>query len=165
MKKYIIIRAGVNGGKTTTSGILFEHLRKQADFSKLFTSAFKEIENLRFSENGSLIDFIGILIVKGKVIIIISQGDVSSDLENILNKLDSEEFIKMLTDGLNTVVNIVVCCARSQFRKNSTIEMLTKRVNKEDRYEFWTKRSENLEEKLSLKEQVIKSILEKIETL
>lgn len=42
MEKYIIIRAGVNGGKTTTSGLLFEKLSKKADYSKIFNNSFKE---------------------------------------------------------------------------------------------------------------------------
>lgn len=163
MSEYIIIRAGVDGGKTTTSGLVFEALKKKADFFKLFDYNFKELDGLLYNSNGSTIDFIAIIIINGVVVIIISQGDVAENLEQLLNKLLAKDLIKKLTNGLKDCIDIYICCARSQMRKNSTIEMLYKRIAlPENRKEFWTKRSESFEDRNTIKNEIVKEITDYI---
>lgn len=136
MKDHIIIRGRVNGGKTTTCGALYEKLKKTADFSKLYTNNWHPIANLQYSPEGNLYDFIAIIIIDGVLIIIISQGDVAHQLEEVLDQLKDLEFVKDIANG-RTDIDFIVCCARSQMRKKSTIEMLYKRIPETHRKEFW----------------------------
>lgn len=160
MREYIIIRAGVNGGKTTTSGLVFEELKKSADFFKIFDYNFKELAGLRYNNNGSTRDFIAIIIINGIVIIIISQGDVAGDLKALLDKLLDKVLIKKLTDGLKEQIDIYVCCARSQMRTNSTIVMLYNRIlEPEVRKEFWTKRSDSYQDRNDVKKEIVNEIV------
>lgn len=159
MENLIIIRAGVDGGKTTTCGYLYEQLKEKADYSKLFNLGFDEIKELKYNEDGALYDFIGIIIIDGKLIIIISQGDVAKDLEKILNKLKDSNLIKKLTNNLSDVVHFFVVTGRSQMRKNSTIMMLHNRVPLNLRREFWTEKSKELKDKLKIKEKIVNQII------
>jgi hypothetical protein len=165
MEKFIIIRARVNGGKTTTCGYLYEQLKKKADYSKLFNLGFDEIKELKYNEDGELFDFIGIIIIDGKVIIIISQGDVAADLEKMLNKLKDSNLIKELTNNISDVVHFFVVTGRSQMRKSSTIMMLYNRVPLNLRKEFWTEKSKDLKDKLKIKEKIVNQIINYITQL
>ncbi|UMY65433.1 MULTISPECIES: hypothetical protein [unclassified Flavobacterium] len=162
MEEFIIIRAGVNGGKTTTCGYLYEQLSKTAQYSKLFSLSFNEIRELKYNEDGGLYDFIGVIIINGKVIIIISQGDVAEDLEKILNKLKDGQLIKKLTDGLSDIVHFLVVTGRSQMRTNSTIMMLHNRIPSDRRKEFWTEKSKDLKDKLKVKDKIVTQIIKYI---
>ncbi|MCY0970232.1 hypothetical protein [Chryseobacterium wangxinyae] len=163
MENLIIIRAGVNSGKTTTCGYLFEELTKKAEFSKLFDLGFNEILSFKYGKNGNLRDFIGVIILNGKVIIIISQGDVSKYLEKILEKLKDVSLIKKITNNKSEIIDFLVVTGRSQMRKNSTIEMLHKRVPINQRKEFWTTKSVDLKNKIKVKEKVVNEIINYIE--
>ncbi len=162
MEDFIIIRAGVDGGKTTTCGYLYEQLSKKAEYSKLFSLGLNEIKELKYNEDGALYDFIGVIIINGKVIIIISQGDVAEDLEKILNKLKDIKLIKKLTNNLSDAIHFVVVTGRSQMRRNSTIMMLHNRIPLNKRKEFWTEKSVELKDKLKIKEKVIGQIINHI---
>lgn len=159
MEDFIIIRAGVNGGKTTTCGCLYEQLSKKSEYSKLFSLSFNEIKELKYSEDGALHDFIGVIIMNGKVILIISQGDVAEQLEKILEKLKDSSLIKKLTNNLSNVVHFIIVTGRSQMRKNSTIEMLHNRVPSNRRKEYWTEKSVELKDKLTIKDKVISQVI------
>lgn len=162
MEDFIIIRAGVNGGKTTTCGYLYEQLREKAEYSKLFSLSFNEIKELKYSDEGALFDFIGVIIINGKVIIIISQGDVAKDLEKILNKLKDTKLIKKLTNNLSEVIHFFVVTGRSQLRRNSTIVMLHDRIPSNRRKEYWTEKSRELRDKLKIKEKIVIQIINDI---
>lgn len=162
MENNLIIRAGVDGGKTTTSGILFEELKKDAEFKKLYDYKFNEIDTLKYSKEGNLLDFIAVLIVNGKVIVIISHGDVAKQLEGWLDLLKDTKRIKKLTDNLSEKIDFYVLCARSQMRKNSTIEMLHNRIPSIERKEFWTIKSEDPKEKTTIKKKVVAEIISHI---
>jgi hypothetical protein len=159
MGNFIIIRASADGGKTTTCGYLYEQLKEKADYSKLFNLGFNEIKELKYNEEGVLYDFIGIIIIDEKAIIIISQGDVAENLEKILNKLKDIDLIKELTNNLSDVVHFFVVTGRSQMRKNSTIMMLYNRVPLNLRKEFWTEKSKELKDKLKIKEKIVNQII------
>jgi hypothetical protein len=164
MKKFKIIRARMNGGKTTTAGLVFNQLKDQADFAKVYNYNFEELQELQYSDSGSLSDFIGVVILNGKVIIIISRGDVASELEELLDALMEENLVSELTTGLSKHIDIVVCCARSQNRRNSTIEMLRNRIPEENRETFWTEKSEKFEDRFEVKEKVVSEILSGIQS-
>lgn len=160
MENHIIIRARANGGKTTTSGILFEELSKKADFSKIYDyNKFKERDKLRYRKKGNLYDFIGIVIINGKVIIIISRGDVADQLSELLDKIQDKELIKKLTNNLSDKIDFYVLCARTQMRQNSTIEMLYSRIPEEERKEFRTLKSNDILDKKTVKTAVINDII------
>lgn len=162
MKDFIIIRAGVNGGKTTTCALLFEELNKQADFAKIYNYSFEELESLPFNKEGDHLDFIAIIIIGGIVVVIISQGDVAKNLEEILDRLADKSLITKLTNGQADWITFTVCCARSIHRKNSTLDMLYKRIEERSRKEFWTVKSENKIEKYSAKLPIVQKIIEQI---
>jgi len=162
MEKYIIIRAGVNGGKTTTCALLFEELKKRADFAKLYTYRFEELKSLPIKNEGDHGDFIAIIIIKGIVIVIISQGDVAIDLKNILESFEDKSLINQLTNGLADSITYIVCCARSMYKKNSTIDMLYNKVHEDLRKEFWTVKSENKNDRYKVKHPIVRHIIEHI---
>ncbi len=163
MENHIIIRAGVNGGKTTTCGVLYEELSKKAEFTKLYNYKFEEIDSLKYNNEGNLMDFIAVIILNGKVIIIISQGDVAEWLQEILDKLFDKALIRRLTNNISTKIDFYVLCARSQMRTNSTIEMLYNRIPENQRKEFWTTKSEDKKEKKVVKLKVVREIITHIE--
>jgi hypothetical protein len=162
MKDFIIIRAGVNGGKTTTCALLFEELNKQADFAKIYNYRFEELESLPFNKKGNHRDFIAIIIIGGVVVVIISQGDVAKHLERILDRLADKSWIKKLTNDEADSITFAVCCARSIHRKNSTLDMLYKRIEEGSRKEFWTVKSENKKDKYSAKLPIVQKIIKQI---
>lgn len=164
MENSIIIRAVGNGGKTTTCGVLYEELSKKAEFSKLYhnDNSFPETDILKYDTNGSLLDFMSILIVSGKTIVIISQGDVALWLEEKLNLFKDLNIVKKLTNNLSDKIDFYVVCARSKMNKNSTIEMLYKRVPSNQRKDFWTVKSESPEEKNTSKKNVVQEIINHI---
>lgn len=162
MEKYIIIRAGVNGGKTTTCALLFEELKKRADFAKIYTYRFKELESIPINNEGDHSDFIGIIIIGGIIIVIISQGDVAKDLKNILESIEDKSLIKQLTNDKADSITYIVCCARSMHKKNSTFDMLYNKVHEDLRKEFWTVKSENKNDKYKVKHPIVEKIIEHI---
>lgn len=162
MEDFVIIRAEVNGGKTTTCALLFEELKKHADFAKIYNYHFEEMESLPFNKEGDHLDFIAIIIIGGIIVIIISQGDVAKHLEDILDMLKDKNLIKKLTNGLADSISFIVCCARSIHRKNSTLDMLYKRIDEGSRKEFWTVKSENKKDKYAAKLPIVDKIIEHI---
>lgn len=163
MSKYAIIRAGINGGKTTTCGLLYEKLLKESEYSRLYNSRLKPISKLEYGDDGNLYDFVAILVMDGFVVIIISQGDVADDLEELLDKIERQ--ISALCDNLYTNIDLFVCCGRSRMRRGSTIEMLYNRIESASRQEFWTQRSDKFEDRNKVKGEVIKEIVSYINTL
>ncbi|TAJ49990.1 MAG: hypothetical protein EPO58_14090 [Chitinophagaceae bacterium] len=162
MEDFIIVRAGVNGGKTTTCALLFEELNKQADFAKIYNYRFEEMESLPFNKEGDNLDFIAIIIIGGIIVVIISQGDVAQHLEDILDMLTDKNLIKKLTNGLADSITFIVCCARSIHRKNSTLDMLYQRIEEGSRKELWTVKSENKKDKYAAKLPIVQKIIEHI---
>ncbi|WP_343305147.1 hypothetical protein AAHN97_26800 [Chitinophaga niabensis] len=160
-EKFIVIRAKVNGGKTTTAGLLFLELIKGAASFWIFDSSFNLIGDLIYGEDGELYDFIGVVELDGKLIVVISQGDDADVLESLLDGLSDN----LSANGIKQVIDVIVCCARSRFIKNSTIEMLTRRTDEANRFEIWTAWDENLDNKLGAKKKVVEEIISKIKTL
>jgi hypothetical protein len=165
MTNYLIIRAIENGGKTTTAGLVYEDLSEVATYKKLFNYAFEEIPSLIYDEYGTLSDFIGVLVINGKLIIILSQGDISEDLKELLEKLKDENFLFYLTSEKFSSIDILVCCARSRNRENSTYRLLINCSSEKNRFEFWTKKSEYREHMLVVKYNIVNSIKRKIQEL
>jgi hypothetical protein len=159
VEKFIVVRGRINDGKTTTCGFLFQELRKDARYSGIFDHSFHEMNELKYGEAGDLRDFIGIVILNGKLII--SQGDVAKDLEKLLGKLED----LLIIAGIKKSIDVIVCCARSRNVPNSTIAMLRKRTDEANIFEFWTKWSENPDDKLVVKKRVVEEIIGKIGTL
>jgi uncharacterized UBP type Zn finger protein len=163
MENYIIIRAVVNGGKTTTCGVLYEELSKKAEFSRLYNYQFEEIDSLIYNNGGELTDFIAVIILDGKIIVIVSQGDIAKWLEVILDKLSDENLIKRITGNFSTKVDFYVLCARSIAKTNSTIEMLYNRIPANQRKAFWTTKSQDEKDKKTIKLEIVGKIIAHIE--
>lgn len=161
---HIIIRGQRDAGKTTTCAVLYKELTKLAEYSKIFTMSWKEIETLNLSPNGNYDDFIAIFVVNGKVIVLISLGDIADELKKILDKLNDDEFISKIF-GKKINIDDIICCARSRNVDGSTIRMLYERIPEpNDRREFWVPEKmpdkNNAEEgKKKLAEKIIGSIL------
>lgn len=108
-------------------------------------------------------DFIGVIIKKGKLIIIISPGDIAKDLEKILEKLGNPDLIKLITNNLSSKIDFFIVTGRSQMRKNSTIEMLHNRIPFNQRKEFWTLKSDDIKDRNKIKENIVNEIIDFIE--
>ncbi|PZR14734.1 MAG: hypothetical protein DI539_18675 [Flavobacterium psychrophilum] len=165
--KHIIIRGTGNAGKTTTCGALYEELKKNAQFSKLYTNKWEPIDRLQYieeEEGERLYDFIAVIIIDGVLIIIISQGDVAGDLEKVLDRLKDLDFLKGITGG-RTDVDYIVCCARSQNREGSTLEMLYNRVSEIHRKEFWApEKAQDKGKMFESKKEIVSEIATYIKT-
>jgi len=161
MTHHIIIRGQRDGGKTTTCAVLYKELKKVAEYSKILTMSWKPIETLRLTPEGNYSDFIAVFIVKGKLIILISAGDIAGDLEDILNKLSDQGFLSSVFEGRKKI-DLVICCARSRNVKGSTIRMLHERITDPNaRTEFWVpektlSKSDAEEDKKILAKKIIK---------
>ena len=80
MAELIIIRAGQNSGKTTTIGLVYQELLKQADGEHTFNNEIVTKDSLMFNVNGETIDFTAILTIKNKKIGIVSAGDIANEI-------------------------------------------------------------------------------------
>ncbi|CAM4389228.1 hypothetical protein [Flavobacterium terrigena] len=165
MTNFLVIRGTADGGKTTTAGLLFEQLKPKASQFKLFNWAWKEIDKLHYNSEGELIDFIAVLVIDGKVIIIISQGDKPNVLQKVLDFLKDLISLSKIT-GINiSKIDIVICCARSRNVNGSTYKMLTKRINSNNLFDFWTSKDDDISKKLSCKQKVVDELVQKIKSL
>jgi hypothetical protein len=148
MAELIIIRAGQNSGKTTTTGLVYQELLKHANKEHTFDSKTVTEDSLKFNEKGETIDFTAILIIGNKKVGIVSAGDVATD-----TKVNISIFIKVNID-------IIICCARSVNRQGSTYRMLIDDFSNTNNIalEIFTNYSENI----SLKNEIKKSIVNQI---
>lgn len=113
--KIFIIRGKQDAGKTTTCGLLYRELLKKADTQDhIFNGATVNKDSLSINgQTGTFNDFTATITIKKKSITIISAGDVKSEL-----KIS----IALITAQLK--IDILICCTRSQYRKNSTFELI-----------------------------------------
>ena len=108
MAELIVIRAGQNSGKTTTTGLVYQELLKQAEKVHVFNNEIVSVDSLQYNDNGDTIDFTAILTIKNKKVGIVSAGDIASDTKKIITSL------------IKININIIICCARSINRQGST---------------------------------------------
>lgn len=161
MTHHIIIRGQRDAGKTTTCAVLYKELKKVAEYSKTLTMSWTPIETLRLTPKGNYFDFIAVFVVKGKLIVLISPGDIAGDLEDILNKLCDQGFLSSISEGRKKI-DLIICCARSRNIEGSTIRMLHERITDSNaRTEFWVPektpdKSNAEEDKKATVEKIIK---------
>lgn len=163
MRKYLIIRGVMNSGKTTTAGLVFEKLAEEASFKKLFTLGFEELNALAYNDDGSLRDFIAILLLDEILVIIISAGDIAEDLARILDKLDDPIFLKHLIGEIQYTSIVLVCCARKYDREGSAYRMLSERIESSNRKEFPITKNDSVD-KWTNKGAVVEAIIDAIKT-
>lgn len=162
MSQYIIIRGKVNSGKTSACGMLYKELKEDATVSYLLSSNLKQKHTkLRRGRTGNIIDFVSIHVYKGKVIVIISAGDVAEKLKEALEKLSNSKTMENLV-GIPYKVDIFIVCARSQMRKNSTLEMLHNKIPEERRQEVLTKSFDDESHQKEDRHRVVKEVFELI---
>lgn len=101
MSKVIIIRGEGNSGKSTTAGYLYQDLIKLNNVvAHQFNGKTVLKDSLtRNSRTNAVNDFVAILDINGKIVVIISAGDVWADLLEIINGLPP--------------FDVLVCCART----------------------------------------------------
>lgn len=162
MEKYILVRGKGDSGKTTTCGLLFEELKKEAESFQLFDHKFDEIPALQYDENGALKDFIGIIILNGLLIVIISQGDFIDKLFALLEELKDI----LLSKGITQPIGVIVCCGKTVDKKNSAVDLLRKRAKEEDIHQFWVpEQSMDPADKLTVKKPFVAKIIGDIKGL
>lgn len=154
MAEFIIIRAGQNSGKTTTTGMVYQELLEHAEKEHIFNNKSVEKDSLRLSSKGEAWDFSAILTINGKKVGIVSAGDIAEDTK------------KAITILIDIKVEVIICCARSVNRKGSTYRMLLDEFSKKHRIalEVFTKNSPDKNLKYEIKkpivEQVVKATLD-----
>lgn len=161
MTHHIIIRGKRDSGKTTTCAVLYKELKNVAEYSKTLTMSWELMETIKLTPEGNYYDFISIFVVKGKLIILISAGDIAGDLGEILNKLSDQGILSSISGGRKNI-DFIICCARSRNVDGSTIRMLYERITDPNaRTEFWVpeklfSKSDAEEGKKILVEKIIK---------
>lgn len=150
--KIILIRGTMNSGKTTTSGLVYSELVKISEEEHTFNEEKATKNSLRFNKKNEVIDFTSILIIGKLKVGIVSAGDIAGDL-----KLKIEVMI-------NLNVDILVCCARSRNQEGSSYRMISEYFSKEHEIigEFWTEFSNDPEQKNSVKQTIVKKIIDLI---
>lgn len=151
MAKIIIIKGTMNTGKTTTASIVYSQLLSICDKIHQFNGEEVTTNSLVCDANGNVFDFTALLTYNGKKIGIISAGDVLSSF-----KIQIEILIKIKVD-------IIICCSRSQYRTNSVYAELVDNYGKQNPIELkiFTKYSENDQEKINIKKDVVAEIIKK----
>jgi hypothetical protein len=162
-KKFVIIRGPQNGGKTLTAAMVYEKLSEDATPIKLLEPNFNELSSI-YIQSDIIRDFIAFNSIADVLVIIISPGDVAVDLQYILDRLEDTFYLKQLIGDISYTMVIIVCCARSINRIGSAYRMLTERVDAADRMEVWTLTSEKPEEKKTIKEGKVASIIQTIKS-
>lgn len=152
MAELIVIRAGQNSGKTTTTGLVYQELLKQAEKVHVFNNKTVSVDSLQFNDNGDTIDFTAILTIKNKKVGIVSAGDIASDTKKIITSL------------IEININIIICCARSVNRQGSTYRMLLDDFSQTNNIalEIFTEYSENKDLKSEVKNEVVDKIITKV---
>lgn len=151
MAELIIIRAGQNSGKTTTSGLVYQELLLHADKEHMFNKETVTKDSLKFNEIGETIDFTAVLTIRNKKVGIISTGDVAED-----TKVE-------IQIQININIDVIICCARSVNRQGSTYRMILDDFSKTNSIalEIFTKYSENIDLKNDTKKAVVDEIVTK----
>ena len=142
----------MNSGKTTTSGLVYSELVKISEEEHTFNEEKATKNSVRFNKKNEVIDFTSILIIGKLKVGIVSAGDIAGDL-----KLKIEVMI-------NLNVDILVCCARSRNQEGSSYRMISEYFSKEHEIigEFWTEFSNDPEQKNSVKQTIVKKIIDLI---
>jgi hypothetical protein len=110
MSKVIIIRGEGDAGKTTTAGYLYQDLLRQTPAPHQFDGQTATTDSLQYKSNGEIKDFVAIFNINGKIVVIISAGDVWGDLLAVIEGLPN--------------FDVLICCART--RTSITFRELTK---------------------------------------
>lgn len=152
MAELIVIRAGQNSGKTTTIGLVYQELLKQAEKVHVFNNETVTADSLLYNNNGDTIDFTAILTIKNKKVGIISAGDTASDTKRVIGGFIEND------------INIIICCARSVNRLGSTYRMLLDDFSQTNNIvlEIFTEYSENKDLKRVVKKEVVDKIIAKV---
>lgn len=149
MTEIILIRGTQNAGKTTTCSLIYKELIEIAEKEHYFDYNKTNVDSIRYTKKGTVIDFIAKFIINGKVVIIVSAGDIAEDLKKILKAIFDE-------------ADIIICCARSINRKKTTYRMLQDSYKKNIVLEKFVYRSQKKEDKLTCKKEAVDLILKTI---
>lgn len=152
MAELIIIRAGQNSGKTTTTGLVYQELLKQAEKVHVFDNQTVMEDSLSYNQNGDTIDFTAILTIRNKKVGIVSAGD------------DAKSTKKMIEILIEINVNIIICCARSVNRQGSTYRMLLDDFSQTNNIalEIITMYCENKDLKNEVKKETVDKIIARV---
>lgn len=153
MAKFIIIRGQRNSGKTTTCGIVYTELLRIAEVRHIFNDKDVETNSLEYNkENGSLKDFKAILTIKGKMVGIISAGDVADLLEKDINDL------------IDKKIEIIICCTRSKDVPGSSQRRINEKFtpNNQILIEVWSQKSQIEDDKEIIKMQSVFEIIKTV---
>ncbi|VXC54996.1 MULTISPECIES: hypothetical protein [Chryseobacterium] len=149
----ILIRGTKDAGKTTTSALLYKELIKISKEEHYFNSKEVEKNSLIQTKNKNYEDFIAIIKVNGKIIVIISAGDYVWALMD-----EIELIIKSVTNLYNAEIDYLICCGKTHNRSGSAYNRILEEYPESKLHEFFVFRdlSKNAEE---LKTNTVKEIL------
>jgi hypothetical protein len=151
MAEIIIIRAGQNRGKTTTTGLVYQELLKHAEEKHVFSDKIVIKESLALNNNGATIDFTAILTIKNKKIGIVSAGDFAKYTKRII------------TIFIDMNIDIIICCSRTVNKKGSTYRMIMNDFSQTNNValQIFTKYDLNEQFKNEIKMPVVEEVVNK----
>ena len=154
MAKFILIRATINSGKTTTASLVYTELLKHAEVEHMFNGEKPvSVNGLVYREDGTVEDFNAALTINGKTVCILSAGD---------NANDTREALDWLLRDYN--FDIIICCSRSQNKAGSVYRMLIEKYfpNHELVLETTTIHDTDPDQKYSVKKKIVDEIVKKV---
>lgn len=153
MAKFILIKAPMNSGKTTTTSLVYSELLKHANQDHIFNGNEVKINSLMYRDDGSVFDFCAILTIDDKTVAILSAGDVASDFIDAIDWLLSE-----------FDCDVIICCSRSQNKGGSVYRTLLENYlpNNELILQTSPSYSSDPKQKTSIKKDIVDLIVNKV---
>ncbi|MFP9097993.1 hypothetical protein ACLI09_02970 [Flavobacterium sp. RHBU_24] len=161
MRNILVIRGSRDGGKSTTAAYIYnelvtlcveEHRFKNWPRNEKFITT--NTSNLQYNSHNELIDFVAIFEINGKIVVIISRGDVPDDLEQDIKDLLTKHKVNF---------DILICCARLRNVPNSTRRKIQD-IFKENIEDFTTAKS-NTNDKKTVKIKTISEIIRRVKEI
>lgn len=149
----ILIRGKGDAGKTTTATMVYDQLYKVATEKHLFDHYNAPLKDVVYNKNGEPHDFKAVLVVKGKIIVIITAGD---EVQRLL--INIKFIIDFVKQQFNVDIDILITCGRSINRQSSAYLKLKGLYPKSKLSEIWVSRVEEAQ-KILEKQKAVNEIM------
>lgn len=157
----LVIVGKENDGKTTTAGLVYTKLLEitEAEHTIYTHPDWKEKKvsnvSLEVNDEGDNYDFVVIITIDGKTIVIISAGDKAKDLEDWIDRLEEE--LKQ--------IDVLIVCSRTHNRKGSSYRMLEEKFSEDIIERFVLQKSVLREDRFNEKSKTVEAIVSKVKVL
>lgn len=150
--RFLILRGKENSGKTTLCAEVYRQLLPFAKEKHLFGKCCEQMkivvqDSIKVDEQGNTCDFQALLDVVDKKVAFFSMGDKVSEC-----------FKTGIQSFIDKNVEILVCCTRSQNRKNSTFKYIEETYTGFCKKVYWTKYAPNKRDMSGVKQEQAEEI-------